>query len=178
MIDKYTEQRVKLLHPDVIAEVLQGAEEFSEQGIIFRIIEGLRTDAIQNAYYFQDKLPLNQVNQLRQQAGLPIFKDAAQLVLASNAKAGQSAHSYGLGFDFCLVHNDGSISFNMTEDMNADKKSDWMSVVNWFVAKGWTWGHAFHDNDHLEKMFKFTYQQLWEKKQAGQVDTNGYVILT
>lgn len=176
MIDKYTEQRTQLLHPDVQAEILAGAAELADKGIVFRIIEGLRTDAVQTAYYEQDKLPLDQVNALREKAGLPIFKDPKQLVWASNAKAGESAHSYGLGFDFCLMHKDGSVSFSMTEDMNADKQSDWMSVVNWFTNRGWTWGHAFKDNDHLEKCFGFTYQQLQEMKAAGKVDAKGYII--
>ncbi len=177
MADLITLKRIALLHPKKRDEVINNIVILNKKGIDIRIIEGFRTFAKQDAYYYQDKLPLDQVNTLRLKAQLPIFTDPKQLVWASNSKGGQSYHCYGLAFDFCLYHKDGTISFNMKEDINNDNSSDWMQVVELFQKSGWTWGNVFHDNDHLESTNGYTWQQLLALKNEGKVDAQGYPLI-
>lgn len=153
-MDNVSVKRIATLHPKVRSEVTDIITSINSAGVDMRITRAFATLAEQNALY--------------------------QLYLKGGPKAappGLSYHNYGVAIDFCLLHKDGSVSFNMEEDMDHDKKADWMEVVNSFQYKGWKWGVSFGDNDHLEKSFGYSVQGLKHLKDIGQVDKDGYVIL-
>ena len=158
-MDNITQQRVNLLHPILKDEVIKTLTLLENKGIFVRISQGLRTFTEQTAIYEQGRsLPGN---------------------IVTNAKAGQSFHNYGLAFDFCLLHKDGTVSWSEIEDANNDKQADFMEVIEEFEKIGWTsgfwWKHA--DKDHLEKPFGHTFEQLLALDANRQTDENGYVII-
>lgn len=176
-IDHVSAKRIETLHPSIRFEVKTKFEVLAAKGIIVRLIEGLRTYETQAAYYAQGRQPVDAVNGLRKIAGLPPIT-AVQNVKNTNSIPGLSFHQYGLGFDFCILLNNGKeISFNEKMDYNHDCFSDWMQIVNEFTAIGWTWGGSFGDNDHLEKHCGKNIMQLKTLHDSGKVDSNKYVLL-
>jgi peptidoglycan L-alanyl-D-glutamate endopeptidase CwlK len=150
-MDKPTENRIKLLHPNVRDEVTslinQANNSLSTHSQV-RIVQGLRTFAEQDALYAQGRTkPGKKVTQ---------------------AKAGQSFHNYGISIDFCLLIDDKEISWDMKRDWDGDKVADWMEVVSIFRKAGWEWGGTwkFIDNPHFQKTFGYTWQQLLAKHNA------------
>ncbi len=180
-MDKVTQDRIALLHPNIRLDIQKGCDMVNAVGLEMRITLGLRSYAESDAYYYQDKLSIAEVNKLRFTAHLPLFPDNGQkLPWASNAKGGQSYHNFGLAFDFCIKHSDGSVSFDIAEDSNADKKSDFLQVVEIFKGLGFTSGMDFpvkKDNDHLEKTFGHKFTELDILFRAKKVDSEGYVII-
>lgn len=99
--------------------------------------------------------------------------------IVTNAKAGQSIHNYGLAFDF-VISVGGIAKWDTKTDWDEDKQSDWMEVVNIFKSHGWSWGgdwKSLKDYPHLEKTFGNTWQTLLDKKNKGQIDKDGYVLV-
>ncbi len=162
-IDKYTEQRANALHPKLRAEVIQTANELAEKGLIFRIVQGFRSIAEQNAIYAQGRTIPGKI--------------------ITNAKGGQSYHNYGLAIDFAIdiLDSNGnvtSVSFDTNVDSDHDGNKDFMEVINAFGLKGWQSGMfwKFKDTDHLEKTFGLSFQQLADLVSKGKVDSQGYVL--
>jgi len=160
MIDKYTEERAKLLHPKVRQDVIDIATELAAKGLMFRITQGFRSFADQDKIYAQGR--------------------TAPGPIVTNAKGGQSNHCYGLAIDFCIDTPDGKgITFDMNTDFDHDGNKDFMEIINAFGAKGWQSGlfWKFKDSDHLEKTFGYSFQQLQALVDAGKVDSEGYVLI-
>lgn len=159
-MDNVTISRLSRLHPKVRKDVMDSITELALIGIEFRIVQGLRTYAEQDALYASSRPPLNGP-------------------WKSDAKGGQSYHNFGLAFDFCLIHKDGSITFSLTEDVNHDKKTDFQQVIDCFKAKGWVSGADWKkkDTDHLEKTFGYTFTQMDQMVKEGKVDSAGYILI-
>lgn len=156
MSDKVSINRIAKIHPKLRSECSDILLEIQSKGIDIRITQGLRTIAEQDALYAQGRTTPGSI--------------------VTKAKGGSSMHNYGLAVDFCLLRKDGTISFNMTEDMDKDGKKDWMEVVEVFKAHGWFWGgdfKSFKDAPHFEKGFGFTLAQIKELKKDGE----GYPII-
>lgn len=158
-MDKISIDRAKLLHPKVRDEVLDILVALEKRNVNIRITQGLRTFAEQEALYARGR--------------------TASGAIVTNAKGGQSYHNYGLAVDFCLIHKDGKISYDMAEDMDHDGKKDWMEVVEEFEKRGWHWGGywKFKDTPHFEKTFGLNFVQLYKLKLSHQVDGNDYVTI-
>lgn len=154
MSDNITIKRIATVHPKLRSELADIITAINNAGVGIRVTFALRTNAEQSALY--DKF----------------LKGGPKA-----APPGLSYHEYGMAIDFCLYHTDGTISFSMTEDLDNDKISDWQEVLNVFAAKGWKNGASFGDNDHCEKAFGLTVNQLRQLKNMGKVDVNGYVII-
>ena len=159
--DKPTLQRLASLHPkikDAVSAALNACMAF---GIEVRIVQGLRTFTEQDALYAQGRTTPGHI--------------------VTNAKGGQSPHNFGLAVDFCLHHKDGSVSFDMHEDLTNDGISDWNQVVNEFKKLGFTWGGDWRgtlaDNDHVELLFGKSLVQLLSMFNSKQVDEQGYILL-
>lgn len=160
MLDQPTINKISKLHPKLRNEVLQIIKNLIEKEVNIRIVQGLRTFDEQHKLYLQKPK-------------------------VTNADAGQSYHNYGLAVDFCLLVDKDkngtfeSISWNLNEDLDNDKKKDWMEVVEEFEKFGWTWGGywKFKDNPHFEKTFGYNYKQLLEKVQKKKLDKEGYVLI-
>ena len=157
--DKPTLERINKLHPKIRKEVTDTILRIQDKGVELRIVQGLRTFAEQDALYAQGRT-----------------KPGAKV---TNAIAGKSWHNYGLSFDFCLVHKDGKISWNLSEDLDKDGKSDWLEVIETFEMTGFESGihWKFKDAPHLEKKFGLTISQCLNKWNNKQVDQDGYILI-
>lgn len=156
MSDKVSINRIAKIHPKLRAEAATILLEIQAKGIDIRITQGLRTIAEQDALYAQGRTKPGNI--------------------VTKAKGGSSFHNFGLAVDFCLLRKDGTISFDMKEDMDKDGKKDWMEVVEVFKAHGWTWGGNFKsiiDTPHFEKTFGYVLSQIKELKKDGE----GYPII-
>lgn len=155
-MDNISIQRIAKIHPKNRSDVASILVDIQAKGIDIRITQGIRTIAEQNALYAQGRTVPGGI--------------------VTKAKGGSSMHNYGLAVDFCLLHKDGTISFNMTEDMDKDGKKDWMEVVEVFKLHGWTWGGDFHsiiDTPHFEKTFGYLLSQI----KLLPIGSDGYVII-
>ncbi len=156
MSDKVSISRIAKIHPKLRSEAANILIEIQSKGIDIRITQGLRTTAEQDALYAQGRTKPGGI--------------------VTKAKGGSSFHNYGLAVDFCLLHKDGTISFNLTEDIDKDGKKDWLEVVEVFKKYEWTWGGDFKsilDTPHFEKTFGYVLSQIKELKK----DNEGYPII-
>ena len=155
---KVSYHRALLLHPSVRQEAIKGIEACEAllgPKAAVRIVQGLRTFPEQDALYAQGRTTPGPI--------------------VTNAKGGASLHNYGLAFDFALLYdrdNNGSyeqLSWSLTEDIDADKKKDWLEVVEFFETLGWGWGGRWKtkDNPHLEKGFGMTWREMLDKYNKG-----------
>jgi peptidoglycan L-alanyl-D-glutamate endopeptidase CwlK len=168
MRDKVSEQRVALLHPSVRAEVkklIEQAELGFPASMAVRIVQGLRTIKEQNDLYAQGRTKPGKI--------------------VTNAKGGSSFHNYGLAIDFAiLTDKDGNgtfedLSWDIKRDNDKDGTADWLEVVKAFEASGWEWGgkwSSIKDYPHLQKTFGFTWRELLQKHNLGDLK-DGYVSL-
>lgn len=150
MVDKVTEERIKLLHPSVRDEVRILIDKINTCVLIgsakVRIAQGLRTFAEQDALYAQGRT-----------------KPGAKV---TNAKGGQSIHNYGLAVDIVLIIDGKAASWDTKKDFDKDKQADWMEVVSEFKKAGWEWGgdwRTFKDMPHFEKTKGLTLKQIQDK---------------
>lgn len=81
--------------------------------------------------------------------------------IVTKAKAGQSYHNYGLAFDFQILTNgkaDSTVGPN------------WRQIVAILKDFGIDWGgnfpEGFHDDDHFEKRFGYSWHDLLAKYEA------------
>jgi peptidoglycan L-alanyl-D-glutamate endopeptidase CwlK len=66
---------INALVPEMKEKVLMFKAKLSQAKIPYLIIETLRTQDVQNAYYAQGRQSFNEVNTLRKKAGLYLFKN-------------------------------------------------------------------------------------------------------
>ncbi len=166
MRDAISVPRVQALHPVVRAEVMTIIDEIEAKWpgtMKIRIVQGLRTFDEQAAIYAQGRTKPGPV--------------------VSNAKPGQTYHNYGLALDFAIMYDkdaNGSfeaLSWDINYDFDKNGHSDWQEGVKAFKSHGWVWGGDFRsikDNPHLEKTFGYTWAQLLNKRNGGDV-IDGYV---
>lgn len=155
-IDKITLTRISKLHPKIKDELPKIIADIHAIGLNIRITQGLRTFKEQDDLYAQGRTKPGSI--------------------VTNAKGGESFHNYGLAVDFCLLHSNGTVSFDLNEDENHNVTKDWMEVVKSFKKFGWTWGgdfKKFKDNPHFEKTFGNSLSAIKKLK----LDSNGYVII-
>lgn len=156
MSDSISLQRISKLHPKIRNEISPILKEIEDKGVNIRITQGLRTIEEQNNIYAQGRTIPGKI--------------------VTNAKGGDSWHNWGLAIDFCLLHKDGTISFSNTEDLNNDKKSDWLNIVEIFKKHGYEWGGDWihtKDTPHFQKTFGLTIQ----KAKTLLKDKDGYIII-
>ena len=165
MVDKVTEQRIKLLHPSVRDEVRILIDKINTCVLTgsakVRISQGLRTFAEQDALYAQGRT-----------------KPGAKV---TNAKGGQSIHNYGLAVDIVLIIDGKTTSWDTKKDFDKDKQADWMEVVSEFKKAGWDWGgdwRSFKDMPHFEKTKGLTLKQIQDKyKRKDFIGNTTYINL-
>ena len=165
MIDKVTEERIKLLHPSVRDELMILIDKINTCVLTgsakVRIAQGLRTFAEQDALYAQG----------RTKPGTKV----------TNAKGGQSIHNYGLAVDIVLIIDGKITSWDTKKDFDKDKQADWMEVVSEFKKAGWSWGgdwRSFKDMPHFEKTKGLTLKQIQDKyKRKDFIKNTTYINL-
>jgi peptidoglycan L-alanyl-D-glutamate endopeptidase CwlK len=157
MKDVKTLERIKLLHPNVRAEVDKLYTEISNAltgRSVCRFTHTLRTISEQDALYAQGRTKAGKI--------------------VTHARGGQSFHNYGLAIDICLIIDGKEASWQMDKDWDGDKLADWMEVVKIFQKYKWEWGGSwsgFKDYPHFQKTFGYTTSQL-----KARLD-NGYPAL-
>ena len=151
-MDKITLQRIEKAHP-IIREELKQDYLYCNNRLLGRGVR-LRFASVYRSNEEQDEL-------------------YSRRPKVTNAKGGQSIHNYGLAFDVVLLYDkDGNgtfetASWDTIKDGDNDGKSDWMEVVNFFKAKGWSWGgdwRSFKDMPHFQKDFGYSWRELKEKE--------------
>lgn len=154
-MDKISLQRIEKLHPKLREEVKQIVENLAKRKVKIRITQSFRTAKEQADLYAQGRTKPGKI--------------------VTNAKPGHSFHEYGLSLDFCLLHEDGSISYSLIEDLDKDNKADWLEVVEEFKKYGWESGMdwKFSDSPHLQKVFGQSIEKLLITKK----DNEGYPII-
>ncbi len=81
-MDKVSEQRLAQVHPVLAAKIRTMADALAAEGIVIRVVQGLRTYDEQAALYAQGR--------------------TAPGPKVTNAPPGSSYHNYGLAIDFCV----------------------------------------------------------------------------
>lgn len=156
MKDTVSVERVTMLHPLVRQEVINAIDAIEckllPKNAKIRIVQGLRTIDEQNALYAQGRTKPGKI--------------------VTNAKGGSSFHNYGVAIDFAIMYdkdNDGiyeELSWDTNIDLDKNGQTEWKTVVDNFVALGWSWGGAwrtFKDLPHLEKTFKISWRDMFDK---------------
>lgn len=151
--DQITVQRISTLHPAIQVDVINIYRQLLEKGISIRIVQALRTWQQQAELYKQGRTTPGNI--------------------VTWAKAGESFHNYGLAFDFCLLLDNKTVSWDQMDDNNLDGISDWMQVVEAFEKAGFTWGGRWDkkhlDLPHFQKTFGLTITQCLERSKGGKV---------
>ena len=158
-MDKYTKERITLLHPWVREEVTAIIAECDRAltgRAKIRITQGLRSFKEQEALYAIG----------RTKPGKKV----------TNARGGQSIHNYGFAVDICLIIDGKTASWDTTKDWDNDQVADWYECVKIFARFGWDWGGNWKTNKDLPHFDKRGYND-WKKLTLLQRDIQGYVIL-
>lgn len=148
MKDKYTNERILLLHPKAIP-VFQSFIKAVEVGLNItpRIGSGFRSFKEQQDLYDQGRTKPGKI--------------------VTNAKPGQSAHNFGLGIDLFIVKEDGSIDWNY--DMSKLAEIAKAHNIEW----GGNW-HTIIDKPHFQVLFGHTLKELLDLYYKGNLK-NGFV---
>ncbi|PZR24452.1 MAG: peptidoglycan L-alanyl-D-glutamate endopeptidase [Flavobacterium psychrophilum] len=159
-MDQLTIERIGLLHPKIRKEVLEIYSQTNgsvlEKGLCLRFSQTYRSFQEQNNLYSIGRTKPGKI--------------------VTNAKEGLSVHNYGLAIDIVLlIDSDGNGSFetaswDIKSDIDKNKISDWIEVVNSFKKSGWVWGgdwKSFPDYPHLEKTFGLSPKQLLARYNKG-----------
>lgn len=158
-MEKVTEQRIALLHPDIRQEVTNIINECNRSltgRAKVRISQGLRTFKEQDELYAIGRTKPGKI--------------------VTNAKGGQSIHNYGFAVDIVLIIDGKIASWDTAKDWDGDNISDWMECVNIFKKYGWSWGgdwKTFKDLPHFDKKGYSDWKFLNKLKR----DKNNYVII-
>lgn len=124
--------RVNTLVPELQRICLEGIDKLEQAGYEPLILEGWRSQETQDAYYAQGRLPLYEVNVLREHAGLEPLNESENSRIITRAKI--SNHSKGTAFDIVSV-NSGIVDY---DDKNFIEFS---GIV--FEKLGLKWGYHF-----------------------------------
>lgn len=159
--DQITLERIKLLHPKLVAEV---------NGIYEDICSCLSGSAICRFAYT--------LRTFSEQADLYAIGRTKPGKRVTQAGPGLSMHNYGLAVDIVLI-NGTSASWETKKDFDGDGKADWMEIVTIFKQHGWAWGGdwRFTDDPHFEKSFGHSVRDLLDLYNKKSVDSRGYVLI-
>ena len=171
-MDQISESRMLSLHPQ-IRNIFVGAYREVNDSVLFRGRSKCRV-----ACALRD--PKTQ-HQLFQQGREVPGK------IVTNADSWQSFHQYGLASDLVLlVDRDGngtyeSVSYDLGEDINGDNEADWLQMLDVFKSHGFElgreWQGKFKESPHVQMSFGYNWKTLYEMKQQGLMDADGYLIL-
>ena len=154
MTDIVSENRLLQLHPairDKGISAYQDAVNKTPAGVHPFVTETLRSFERSNQLYAQGR--------------------TAPGKIVTNSKAGQSYHNFGLAIDLVIQVN-GLPVWTVNDN--------WMIMINAFINQGFVWGGNFKsikDYPHVEMTLGHNWRDLLAKYNAGDKDSNGYVIL-
>ena len=109
--------KIELLEPNTREKVEKMLHFLDAEKITYKVIETLRTEATQQAYYAQGRMPLYTVNSLRKDAGLWVIDEVTnKRIITWTLK---SKHLDGKAIDIVPVF-DGKIPWNIKNQEIAD----------------------------------------------------------
>jgi len=124
-----------------------------KKGYDFRISEGLRSAAVQTAYYAQGRESLLIVNSLRKSAGLSFITAEQNKKTITNAQAFESYHQYGLAIDI-VDRNKGYTDFENSTKLTEIRKIATDCGLE-YISGDW-------DKVHFQKSFGYSTSELKE----------------
>ena len=145
-------RNIGALKPKLAEAVRLFLKRCEEEGYKVLIIETDRSQEVQNAYYAQGRQDIDEVNRLREKAGLYMIKERENRIIT---KAKISNHTGGNAVDICPEIKDapGNPWWNAPQDL-------WEKIghlaeecgLDWCAGGyGQTWGKGW-DNPHFELM--------------------------
>jgi len=140
---------LKKLVPKAQPFFVKFLKESAKAGFNLRITFGWRSFAEQTALYAQGRYTLEQVNKLRQIAGLYLLKKQSENYIVTYAKAGESFHNFGLAIDIV----DRVKGYNI----------DWVALRKIAVSCGLEYipdTLTFSDKPHFQKTFGYKTSEL------------------
>lgn len=126
-MDKVSEDRIKLINPVLADKVREMAKILEEEGITFRVVQGLRTNDEQQKLYDQGR-------------SLP-----GRIV--TNAKAGQSWHNFGLAVDVVPMNG---------KTPNWNDVASFERIIAVAESLGMKSGKSWRDQPHLQLTGRFS----------------------
>lgn len=151
--DKYTNSRIRSLHPIIRARVSKFIHQAdTELGIKLRITQDghLRSFEYQNELYAQGRIENGRI--------------------VTYAKGGESYHNYGLAFDIVEIKDDEALWHN----------PNWYKIGKLGESFGFEWGGNWagkrNDKPHFQFTMGFSVNDLYAIYNTGNTQ-NGYVKL-
>lgn len=128
-------------------------------GIRVKVVETYRNSQIQRAYYAQGRHLVEEVNLIRNAAGLWSIKRHQNKKVTWTL---ESMHFYDIALDFALIDKDGKLSWDTKADINHDDIGDYHNVGEIAKRYGFQWGGDFKGKDyaHLQFMGGLTIDDL------------------
>lgn len=139
MKDQISISRVGVLHPEIRKSVIDFIDEIeAKTGLLFRIVQGLRTFDEQQAIYDQGRTKPGKI--------------------VTNAKPGSSYHNYGLAIDIVPIVN-GKPDWNFKYETIYD-----IAEKHGFTCGGKF--KSIVDKPHFEKNYGLKWRELLSRHQA------------
>lgn len=126
--------KIELLEPNTREKVEKMLHFMDNEKITYKVIETLRSPAVQQAYYAQGRMPLDTVNSLRKDAGLWAIDEATNKRMITWTM--KSKHLEGKAIDIVPVI-DGKIPWNILSQDIADL---YIRIGKIGEAVGLSWG--------------------------------------
>ena len=126
--------KIDLLAPEARSRFESFLLKLDQAGLRYSVIETLRTQAVQEAYYAQGRKPLEEINALRKKAGLYLLGEAEGKRIIT--KTMNSVHLAGRAADIVPVV-DGKIPWNIASRETADL---WLAFGRLGGEAGLEWG--------------------------------------
>jgi hypothetical protein len=139
-------RNIDALNPMLATRVKCFLRKLDEAGIKYFVVETLRSQEVQNAYYAQGRKPLAEVNEMRKTCGLYLLTEAENKNIVTQTL--KSNHADGNAIDIVPM-KDGKIWWKAPQQVweemgkiGEDCGLDWCAGGN---GKAWHW-----DNPHYE----------------------------
>lgn len=132
MKDTVSIERLQKVQPFIRERAVRFFDTMESMGLRPRVVQGFRTTEEQNALYAQGRSTKGKI--------------------VTNARGGESFHNYGLAIDIAFLNDDGSVDFNVSEEIGKLGESF-----------GFEWGgrwKKFLDKPHFQIVGNLTIKQL------------------
>ena len=123
------------LKPEFLMRLQAGLNELDRKGITYAIIETYRDQKVQDAYYAQGRASFEEINKLREIAGLPQITYADSRLRITKTR--HSKHTDGIAADIVPVLSNGRIPWLIKD---ASTAALWLSLAEVIKKHGLTWG--------------------------------------
>lgn len=144
MKDTLSLERLQKVQPLVRDRAILFLEKLETMGLTPRVVQGYRSTAEQEALYAQGRTKKGNI--------------------VTNARGGQSFHNYGLAIDIAFLNSDGSVDFNVSDEVAAIGES---FGFEW----GGTW-KKFPDRPHFQIVGSMTINGLLTSGNSAQMIEN------